>query len=233
MSIETRADEELIAAHLSGDKKCFTILDVRYRERLIWFAKEKVGDYQDAQDVSQVTLTKAWQNLNNIENTRKFSSYLYRVCTNECFNVQRERSRNRFIFFSQLALGGSDDSDLLWFEVEDKDSEWHCGGAYEDVAESMAMLFRILAVLTGPEHRIWYCFVTRGRKYIAINQDESLFRAKTEDDLRAIFGQAWRKVWEKRNKEVAKWLPKKKPQIIETTNEAEQNPPHSPFGKGG
>ncbi|MBI5778438.1 MAG: hypothetical protein HZA49_03160 [Planctomycetes bacterium] len=208
MITETRTDEELMVAYKSGEIKVFERLDERYRERLTWFAKEKVNDFQDAQDASQMTLTKSWQNLDNIENTRKLSSYLYRVCTNECYNIQRERSRNRFILISQMVRAGEDDSDLLWFEVEDKDSEWHCGGAYEDVAESMAMLFRILAVLNGEEHRLWYCFVSRGRKYIAINQDEALFRAKTENDLRAIFGQAWRKVWEQRNKEVAKWVPK-------------------------
>ena len=209
MITETRTDVELMAAYKSGETKVFERLDERYRERLTWFAKEKVNDFQNAQDASQVTLTKAWQNLDNIQNTRKFSSYLYRVCTNECYNIQRERSRNRFILTSQMVRAGQDDSDLLWFEVEDKDSEITYAGAYEDVAEAMEILGRILAVLNGEEYRLWYCFVSRGRKYEAILQDESLFRDKTEDNLRAIFGQAWRKVWEKRNKEVAKWLRKK------------------------
>ena len=81
-------------------------------------------------------------------------------------------------------------------------------GPIKEVAESMEARFRILAVLTHEEHKLWELVVTKGWTYEAIAQDESLFRGKTEEELRAMFGVVWHKVWEQRNKEVAKWKPK-------------------------
>jgi RNA polymerase sigma factor (sigma-70 family) len=209
--IDRRSDEELIPAYLGGEGRAFVRLVDRYQARLINFADGKVDNFQDAQDIVQETWFKAWKNLNNFDETRKFSSWLYKICQNCCFDNIESRKRNRFNLFSQ---------------IEDKIKKVHFGafgeiaeieylrlGAFSEIAESVEVLARILAVLTHPEHRLWYCFVTRARRYEAISQDEKLFRNKTEEELRTMFVVIWHKVWEQRNKEVAKWLPKKKPQI--------------------
>ncbi|MBI5779596.1 MAG: sigma-70 family RNA polymerase sigma factor [Planctomycetes bacterium] len=194
---EVRSDEQLVAAYLSGDKPAFEEIVERYDGRLFIFAWDKLRHHQDAQDAVQDTWFKTWQSLASFDDTHKFSSWLYKICQNFCFMKMRERGRNRFTAFSDLP---------------DKIEKLK-PGPIKEVAESMEVRFRILAVLTHEEHKLWELVVTKGWKYEAIAQDEKLFRGKTEEELRTIFGQAWRKVWEQRNKEVAKWVPKKKSQI--------------------
>ena len=212
--IDQRSDEELIssyllavsgaggATNLSGEYRVFGRLVDRYQERLISFADDKVDNFQDAQDVVQETWFKTWKNLANFDDTRRFSSWLYKICQNCCFDNIASRKRNRFSPFSQLA----DKIKKIHLDVfgEIAEIEFAPLAAFSEIAESVEVLSRILAVLTHPEHRLWYCLVTRARKYEAVCQDEKLFRNKTEEELRTIFGIIWHKVWEQRNKEVAK-----------------------------
>jgi RNA polymerase sigma-70 factor (ECF subfamily) len=187
--IEQRTDEQLVSAYLSGEKTAFDIIVERYQERLIKFAWGKIKNYQDALDVVQETWLRVWKRLPDFDDTRKFSSLLYKICHGEIFRKLGERGRERFTNFSQLP----DDVEKLG------------PGAFKEIADAMVVRDRILAVLNHEEHKLWELVVTKGWKYEAIAQDEKLFRDKTVDELREKFGEVFRKVWEQRNKEVAKW----------------------------
>ncbi|MEW6025908.1 MAG: RNA polymerase sigma factor [Planctomycetota bacterium] len=191
MSQDIRTDEQLVAAYLSGEKTAFDEIVNRYQERLVWFAQNKVGNFHDAQEVVQDAWLKVWQKLADFDDTRKFSSFLYKICHDECFNKLRQRGRERFTAFSQLP----DNIEKLR------------PSPLKEVAESMEARFRILAVLTKMERKLWELVVTKNWKYEAIAQDEPMFRDKSVEELRTMFGEVYRKVWEQRNKEVAKWKP--------------------------
>ena len=186
---EQRTDEQLAAAYLAGDKSAFDILVERYQERLINFVRGKINNYQDAQDVVQDTWLRVWKRLPDFDDTRKFSSLLYKICNGEIFRKLGERGRQRFTNFSQLP----DDIKKLK------------AGPIQELADGLVARDRILAILNHEEHRLWDLVVTKGRAYESIAQDEKLFHGKTVDELREKFAEVMRKVWEQRNKEVAKW----------------------------
>ncbi len=48
-----------------------------------------VISHEDADDVLQETLVKAWGNLDNFEGKSKFSTWLYRIAVNEAIDFLR------------------------------------------------------------------------------------------------------------------------------------------------
>lgn len=63
-----------------------------------------VISHEDADDVLQETLVKAWVNLDNFEGKSKFSTWLYRIAVNEAIDFLR-RVRNTVTLDSPEANG--------------------------------------------------------------------------------------------------------------------------------
>ncbi len=63
-----------------------------------------VISHEDADDVLQETLVKAWGNLDNFEGKSKFSTWLYRIAVNEAIDFLR-RARNTVPLDSPEANG--------------------------------------------------------------------------------------------------------------------------------
>lgn len=66
-----------------------------------------VISHEDADDVLQETLVKAWVNLDNFEGKSKFSTWLYRIAVNEAIDFLR-RVRNTVTLDSPEANGVAD-----------------------------------------------------------------------------------------------------------------------------
>jgi RNA polymerase sigma-70 factor (ECF subfamily) len=197
--IDQRTDEELVAAYLpeltsgqaglAGEPVAFEQLVERYQARLVRFAYDKVKNYHDAEEVVQEAWAKVWKRLPDFDDTHKFSSLLYKICHDECYNKLRERGRNRFANFSALP----DDVEKLR------------PGPFKEMVEGLLSRDRILAVLNRAERRLYELVVTKGCPYEAIGQTEKIFRDKTEEQLRDKFGEVMDKVLAQRQKEIAKW----------------------------
>jgi len=93
MRPDLRSDEELIQAYLAGENTAFDRVVDRYQTRLVQFALRFLKNYGDAEDVVHETWLKAWQNIRTFEVTRKFSSWLYKICQNECLMELRRRKK--------------------------------------------------------------------------------------------------------------------------------------------
>ena len=78
MSSETA----LIAAARKGSVAAFTDLVRAYRERLFRFLLTRSASYADAEDALQDTLLNAYRYLNSYDPRWRFSTWLYRIETN-------------------------------------------------------------------------------------------------------------------------------------------------------
>ena len=65
----------------------------KYAEPLYMKIRHIVLSHEDADDVLQETLVKAWVNLDTFEGKAKFSTWLYRIAVNEAIDFLR-RSKN-------------------------------------------------------------------------------------------------------------------------------------------
>ncbi|HXK62689.1 MAG TPA: sigma-70 family RNA polymerase sigma factor, partial [Acidobacteriota bacterium] len=103
-----RSDEYLLELALQGDGACFGELAERWQRRIFSFVCRHVGNVEEAQDLTQDTFAKAYQNLDRLTDPARFSSWLYAIALNEC-RMRFRRSRN----ITQISLENGDDGERI------------------------------------------------------------------------------------------------------------------------
>jgi len=73
---------------LDGDERSFSILVERYQGVLFNLALRTVGDFDEAQDVTQTAFVKAYRNLRSFDPRHRFFSWIYRITLNESLNAR-------------------------------------------------------------------------------------------------------------------------------------------------
>jgi RNA polymerase sigma-70 factor (TIGR02960 family) len=77
----------------AGDENAFRELVEPHHAELQLHCYRILGSLQDAEDAVQDTLLAAWRGLTRFEERASLRSWLYRIATNRCLNVLRDRSR--------------------------------------------------------------------------------------------------------------------------------------------
>jgi RNA polymerase sigma-70 factor, ECF subfamily len=85
--------QALIDAAKGGDHAAFGALVEPLSRELSAYAYRMVGGYQDAEDALQETRLKAWRHLGSYEPSASFRAWLYRIATNTCLDMLRQRQR--------------------------------------------------------------------------------------------------------------------------------------------
>jgi RNA polymerase sigma-70 factor (ECF subfamily) len=85
--------EATLARARAGDEDAFRELTEPLRRELQLHCYRILGSVQDAEDLVQETFLAAWRSLEAFEGRASVRSWLYRIATNRCLNVLRERSR--------------------------------------------------------------------------------------------------------------------------------------------
>ena len=84
-------DAQLIQRTLSGDETAFASLVGRYEKRVHAFVLRKVGNFQDAEEVTQDVFLRAYDNLSKLRNPDRFVGWLYVIATRVCVNWLRKQ----------------------------------------------------------------------------------------------------------------------------------------------
>lgn len=100
----TLTDELLVDAARAGDESAFAELFTRHRGRLLSLALQRRLTAQDAEDVVQQTMMKAWQGLDGFRGEARFATWITRVLMNEVFQQQRKRARMRLEEMEDAAM---------------------------------------------------------------------------------------------------------------------------------
>jgi len=77
----------------AGDEDAFGELVEPFRAELQLHCYRILGSLQDAEDAVQETLLAAWRGLTAFEGRASLRAWLYRIATNRCLNVLRDRRR--------------------------------------------------------------------------------------------------------------------------------------------
>src|SRR6478672_4759067 len=83
----------LVAAAQAGDERAFRRLVEPYRYALEVHCYRMLGSTQDAEDLAQETLLRAWRALERFEPRAQFQTWLYRIATNACLDELERRPR--------------------------------------------------------------------------------------------------------------------------------------------
>ncbi len=86
-------DQQLVERVLSGNKKAFNLLVLRYQHRVAALVSRFVQDPQETEDVCQEAFIKAYRALPRFRGDSAFYTWLYRIAVNTAKNHLVARSR--------------------------------------------------------------------------------------------------------------------------------------------
>tara|TARA_A100001037_G_scaffold306813_1_gene355991 strand:- start:3324 stop:3911 length:588 start_codon:yes stop_codon:yes gene_type:complete len=95
-------DEQLISRFQSGDERAYIELVNRYRDRLINFVYQFLGDFEQSEDVVQDTMLKLYQKKHYYREIAKFSTWIYTIARNLANTELRKRKRRKTTLLSQM-----------------------------------------------------------------------------------------------------------------------------------
>lgn len=87
------SDAGIIARVLHGETELFGILVDRYADEFARYAKYMTGDAEDAADVIQESLVRAFRSLRRCQDTGRFKGWLFRIVSNQCKTHLSSRRR--------------------------------------------------------------------------------------------------------------------------------------------
>ena len=91
--MEKENDAQLIQDTLAGDDEAFNALVRKYQKGVHALAWRKIGDFQDAEEVTQDTFLRAYKNLSTLKNPHQFAGWLYVIANRLCLNwIQKQKS---------------------------------------------------------------------------------------------------------------------------------------------
>src|SRR5579859_5008321 len=103
------AIEELspLSAALNGDQEAFERLVEPYRRELLVHCYRFLGAVEDAEDMLQETMLRAWRGLHSYAGRASFRAWLYKIATNVCLDgLDRRRVRSLPNVVSRPAVPG-------------------------------------------------------------------------------------------------------------------------------
>ena len=86
-------DSHIVHQCLSGDTEEFALLVDKYKDRIFALVYAKVGQFQDAEDLTQDVFLEAYKNLSTLRRWDNFYPWLYSIASNQCKNFHRAQKR--------------------------------------------------------------------------------------------------------------------------------------------
>lgn len=87
---------ELFASESTRDR-AFGLLMKHYQKRLYWHIRKMVIDHDEADDLVQETLIKAWRGLEKFRDESALYTWLYRIATNACLTHLANKRKRFFL----------------------------------------------------------------------------------------------------------------------------------------
>jgi len=100
-------DAIVIQRAREGDESAFAAIYEYYSDAIHRYAYRLLGNQEQADDLTQETFIKAYQNIGQLGGEPNLSAWLYRIASNGCLDALRRRKRISWL--PMLANGEKDD----------------------------------------------------------------------------------------------------------------------------
>lgn len=104
-SANAKNDFNLVCRAKEGDQKAFAALMQRYKDSIYFMALKMVNNKDDAMDLTVETFGKAFENIEKYKPDFAFSTWLFKIATNNCIDFIRKKKLN---VVSMYALCGEE-----------------------------------------------------------------------------------------------------------------------------
>lgn len=93
LSEKARQDLILVEQAKNGDEKAFAALLNRYRDSIYYMLLKMVNNSSDAKDLTIEAFSKAFQSINTYTPDFAFSTWLFKIATNNCIDFLRKKHK--------------------------------------------------------------------------------------------------------------------------------------------
>jgi RNA polymerase sigma-70 factor (ECF subfamily) len=137
------ADRELVCRAQAQDKAAFEELIRRHQNRVFAVAGGILRRREDVEDIAQQVFVKAYFSLKRFDQRAAFTTWLYKITVNECWDLLRKRKVRPLVYEAELS--------------EEQGRQYIAAGArgaeVPDVSERLAARQRVERLLEGLEER--------------------------------------------------------------------------------
>ncbi len=145
----------LVERAKSGETAAFTELVRRYDKKIFRMAKQITQSDEDAEDVLQEALFKAYQHLNDFQGNSRFYTWLVRIAVNEALMKLRKRKSDKTVSLDEEIDTGEETVTreiAVWDgDPEQRYSQEEMRVILDDAIQSLKPSFRTVFVLRDVE----------------------------------------------------------------------------------
>jgi RNA polymerase sigma-70 factor (ECF subfamily) len=99
----TGDERAMVRQAQKGDKAAFEILVHRHQHRVFAVARGILKRQEDVEDVAQQVFVKAYFSLKRFDQRAAFSTWLYKITVNECWDLLRKRKARPLVYESDFS----------------------------------------------------------------------------------------------------------------------------------
>ncbi len=143
-------DFQLVLKARGGDQQAYAALMQRYRDAIYFMAVKMVNNKEDANDLTVETFAKAFNKLDKYQPEFAFSTWLFRVATNNCIDFIRKKKLNTTSLDGLVDENGDERSMQLKTEDPNPEEFWIKKQRSKDLkllVESLPQRYRNLITL--------------------------------------------------------------------------------------
>ncbi|MGA2813770.1 MAG: sigma-70 family RNA polymerase sigma factor [Candidatus Acidiferrum sp.] len=136
-------DRELVVRAQGEDKEAFEELIRRHQQRVFAVASRILRKREDVEDISQQVFVKAYFSLKRFDQRAAFSTWLYKITVNECWDLLRKKKVRPLLYEADLS---EEQSQQVTAAEGSRSTE-------PDILERISARQRVEQLLSGLDHR--------------------------------------------------------------------------------
>ena len=92
-------DKELVKLLKKGNDLdyAFSLLIKKYQEKIYWHIRKIVLNHDDADDLTQNTFIKVYENINKFRHDSELYTWIYRIATNQAISFINQKKKKLFL----------------------------------------------------------------------------------------------------------------------------------------
>jgi RNA polymerase sigma factor (sigma-70 family) len=112
-SANARNDFNFVESAKRGDQRAYAELMERYKDSIYFMALKMVNNKDDAMDITVETFGKAFENIHKYKPVFAFSTWLFRIASNNCIDFIRKKKLNMVSIYME-----NDDGDDIMLQIK-------------------------------------------------------------------------------------------------------------------
>ncbi len=137
LSDKAQFDLELVEKAVDGDQRAYAELMARYRDAIYFMLLKMINNKTDAEDLTIEAFGKAFKNLKQYSPNYAFSTWLFKIASNNCIDYLRKKRTNH------ISIDGS-----FMADEKENDSKIHIKDEAPDPEENLIRSQKVILMRT-------------------------------------------------------------------------------------